>query len=61
MKTAATAIRKRRKPTGDWVVATPPQRKDRTMSRSTLGFTLTDVLVAIAILGMVVIVVAPNL
>ena len=31
------------------------------MARSTLGFTLTDVLVAIAILGMVVIVVVPNL
>lgn len=31
------------------------------MTRSTLGFTLTDVLVAIAIFGSVVIAVIPNL
>ena len=61
MQTEITTTRKRHKTAGDRVVVTSPQRKDRTMSRSTFGFTLTDVLVAITILGVVVIAVIPNL
>ena len=61
MQTEITTTRKRYKRTGNRVVATFPQRKGRTMTRSTLGFTLTDVLVAIAIFGTVVIAVIPNL
>lgn len=61
MQTEITTTRKRCKRTGNRVVVTTPQRKDRTMTRSTLGFTLTDVLVAIAIFGSVVIAVIPNL
>ena len=61
MESATAATWKRRGATGDSVVVTTQQRKGRTMTRSTLGFTLTDVLVAIAILGMVVIVVIPKL
>ena len=61
MQTKNTTTRKRQKRTGNRDVVTPPQRKDRTMTGSTLGFTLTDVLVAIVIFGTVMIAVIPNL
>jgi len=61
VQTDTTTVRRRRNASPDSIVVTQAQRKDRTMTRSTLGFTLTDVLVAIAIFSMVVIVIIPKL
>jgi len=61
MKTATTTIRSKQNRKRYRVVETNCTRKDRTMNKSTKGFTLTDMLVVVSVVGMVAMMVLPKL